>query len=92
MRIAHSMLMPHHLLTQCRFYLFNHFEFDIKYNGNRVIEVSVTPHPMAVDISDVQPEMKVRFSYSVRWMPTQNQDRWHRYRLHQINPVHLEVG
>lgn len=43
-----------------KFYLFTHIDFDIKYNGDRVIEVNVLTDPQrAVDISENTKDVKV---------------------------------
>ena len=56
--------------NQFRYFLFSHIHFDIMYNANRVIDISVSADPQrAVDISDGQAE-DVSFSYSVKWTYT----------------------
>lgn len=43
-----------------KFYLFTHIDFDIKYNGDRVIEINVLADPQqAVDISEDTRNVKV---------------------------------
>ncbi len=77
-----------------RFYLFTHIDFDIKYNGDNVIEINVSTDPQqAVDISEGVSEVKVKFTYSVRWTPTTTtyDKRLQRYERFPLNPVHLEV-
>lgn len=43
-----------------KYYLFTHIDFDIKYNGDRVIEINVLTDPgQAVDISEDAQGVKV---------------------------------
>ncbi len=52
-----------------KYYLFTHFHFELLYNEDRVIEISVSSDPMrAVDITDDK-QLDVQFSYSVKWKP-----------------------
>jgi metal-sulfur cluster biosynthetic enzyme len=77
-----------------RYFLFTHIDFDIKYNGDNVIEINVSTDPQqAVDISDGVGEVQVKFTYSVRWTPTTTtyDKRLQRYERFPLNPVHLEV-
>ncbi len=84
----------HHGTSELRYYLFTHIEFDIKYNGDKVIEINVSTNPeQAVDISTDSADLKVKFTYSVRWIPvaTTWEKRLQRYERFPLNPVHLEV-
>ena len=84
----------HHGTSELRYYLFTHIEFDIKYNGDKVIEINVSTNPeQAVDISEDSSDLKVKFTYSVRWIPvaTTWEKRLQRYERFPLNPVHLEV-
>mmetsp|Transcript_12387 Transcript_12387/g.21901 ORF Transcript_12387/g.21901 Transcript_12387/m.21901 type:complete len:371 (-) Transcript_12387:11-1123(-) len=81
-------------VSSFKFYLFTHIDFDIKYNGDRVIEINVSTDPQqAIDISDGVIEQKVKFSYSVRWTQTATtyEKRLSRYERFPLNPVHLEI-
>jgi metal-sulfur cluster biosynthetic enzyme len=81
-------------LLDARYFLFTHIDFDIKYNGDNVIEINVSTDPQAaVDISDGVGEVSVKFTYSVRWTPTTTtyDKRLQRYERFPLNPVHLEV-
>ena len=83
-----------HGTTEYKHYLFTHIDFEIKYNNDRVIEINVSTDPsQAVDISDSVTEVKVKFTYSVRWTPTPTtfEKRLQRYERFPLNPVHLEV-
>ena len=84
----------HHGTSELRYYLFTHIEFDIKYNEDKVIEINVSTNPeQAVDIS-LDAEIKVKFTYSVRWIPVSTpwEKRLQRYERFPLNPVHLEVS
>ncbi|KAI8462639.1 MAG: EMP/nonaspanin domain family protein [Monoraphidium minutum] len=77
-------------------YLFTHFHFDIAYNDDQVIElnvstVSVDPNK-TMDISKGD-SLDVRFSYSVKWLPTKTtfDERMDRYTRYSFLPHHLEV-
>ncbi|KAK9126386.1 hypothetical protein Scep_015232 [Stephania cephalantha] len=53
-----------------RYYLFTHFEFDVLYNEDQVIEVKVLADPnYTVDITE-DVETNVKFTYSVFWDAT----------------------
>lgn len=53
-----------------KFYLFSHVDFDIKYNGENVIEVNVITDPQAaVDISENTRNVQASITAAV---PTQN--------------------
>ncbi len=79
-----------------RYYLFTHIDFNIKYNDDRVIEISVSTDPAeAVDISEnITSTVTAKFTYSVKWTPvtTSFDDRLQRYEKFPLDPVHLEVG
>ncbi len=84
-----------HGTSTLRYYLFTHIEFDIKYNGDKVIEINVSTNPeQAVDISADTTDLKVKFTYSVRWIPvaTTWEKRLQRYERFPLNPVHLEAS
>lgn len=54
--------------SELRYFLFTHISFDIKYNKDNVIEINISTNPdHAVDISENTTNVKVKFTYSVRW-------------------------
>lgn len=56
--------------AELSYLLFTHFDFVVHYNGERVIEISVTTDTQkAVDITADKP-VDTTFSYSVKWLPT----------------------
>ncbi|KAG2449123.1 hypothetical protein HYH02_005871 [Chlamydomonas schloesseri] len=82
-------------VTEYKYYLFTHIDFDIKYNEDRVIEINVSTDPQeAVDISEeITDSVKAKFTYSVKWTPTLTkfEQRLARYERFPLNPVHLEI-
>lgn len=53
-------------------YLFKHVQFELLYNGDRIIDVIVQSHPDEDTLLDVtiDREVDVGFSYSVKWTQT----------------------
>jgi hypothetical protein len=81
-------------VTEFKYFLFTHVDFDIKYNDDRVIEINVSTDPQeAVDISENVTSAKAKFTYSVKWSPISLpfERRLERYEKFPLNPVHLEV-
>eukprot|EP00882_Tetradesmus_deserticola_P008078 GHRQ01008508.1.p1 GENE.GHRQ01008508.1~~GHRQ01008508.1.p1 ORF type:complete len:612 (+),score=239.25 GHRQ01008508.1:279-2114(+) len=77
-----------------KFFLFTHIDFEVKYNGDNVVEINVLTDPnQAVDISENTKDVKVQFSYSVKWTQTTItfDDRLQRYERFPLNPIHLEI-
>ncbi|CAL9760729.1 unnamed protein product, partial [Musa acuminata subsp. burmannicoides] len=73
--------------------LFKHIQFDILYNDDRVIEISIQPDPtMLVDISEDK-EVDVDFTYSVTWKKTgvPFEKRMEKYSKVSSMPQHLEI-
>ena len=67
--------------SKTKYYLFNHVQFDVLYNGNQVIEVHAFSDPNhAIDITEAV-DINVKFSYSVKWNATSArfQNRMDRY-------------
>eukprot|EP01025_Chloroclados_australasicus_P021661 TRINITY_DN2271_c0_g1_i1.p1 TRINITY_DN2271_c0_g1~~TRINITY_DN2271_c0_g1_i1.p1 ORF type:complete len:602 (-),score=61.60 TRINITY_DN2271_c0_g1_i1:553-2358(-) len=80
------------------YYLFTHIHFEIHYNEDQIIEINVSTDPaQAIDISEDsmgnEQELKVEFTYSVKWASTTIpfEKRLHRYEKFPKNPVHLEI-
>lgn len=76
--------------------LFTHHHFDLKYNGDRVVEASVTTDPArSVDLpEDASEAVTAPFTYSVTWSPSDVPfaKRMDRYRKDAaLAPHHLEV-
>lgn len=76
--------------------LFTHHHFDLKYNGDRVVEASVATDPAkSIDLpADVAGPISVTFTYSVSWSESDTPfaKRMDRYRADAaLAPHHLEV-
>lgn len=78
-----------------KLYLFTHFNFEIAYNGDRIIEINVSTDPASVvDISKgVDGPVPAEFSYSVTWKETATpfEKRMDKYRKYQFLKQHLEI-
>lgn len=64
-----------------KYYLFNHVQFDVLYNGNQIIEIHAFCDPNhSVDITE-DVDMDIKFTYSVSWKETSTpfKDRMNRY-------------
>ncbi|TKY67068.1 Transmembrane 9 superfamily member 5 [Spatholobus suberectus] len=75
------------------YYLFTHVQFDILYNGNRIIQVNAFGDPnRAVDITE-DVGVDVNFTYSVIWNATKVrfENRMDRYSRASLMPVHRQV-
>ena len=79
--------------TDQRYLLFTHLHFDIKFNKDRVIEISVRTDPsFTVDITEDK-EVEVEFVYSVKWDETDVpfKRRMDIYSKSSSFPQHLEI-
>ncbi|WCJ41821.1 Transmembrane 9 superfamily member 5 [Euphorbia peplus] len=78
-----------------RFFLFKHVQFDVLYNGDRVIEVSGFSDPNhSVDITeDIDVDVDVEFTYSVLWNGTSAsfESRMNRYSRASLMPRHQQI-
>lgn len=76
-----------------KYYLFTHVQFDVLYNGNRVIEVNAFGDPnRALDITKDE-DIDVKFTYSVIWNATAMhfENRMDRYSRASLMPVYRQV-
>lgn len=74
--------------------LFTHFNFDLAYNDDRVIEINISTDPTKVaDISEGVQEANVEFTYSVSWKETHVKfsQRMDKYRKYQFLKHHLDI-
>ena len=85
---------------EVRFFIFTHVHFDVAYNADHVVEISVSTDPnQVVDISEdvvgSSPDATVsaEFTYSAKWRETDItfDKRMDKYRRNQFLPQHLEV-
>lgn len=76
-----------------RYLLYRHVHFDILYNDDQVIEISVHTDPQyMVDITEDK-EIEVEFMYSVKWKKTDIpfERRMDKYAKSSFLPQHLEI-
>lgn len=79
--------------SEYKYYLFNHLQFEIFYNKDRVIEIIVrTDQNFLVDLTEDK-EVEVDFTYTVRWKETEIpfEKRMEKYSLASSMPHHLEI-
>ena len=79
--------------TEMKYYLFTHILFEVLYNEDRVIEISiVSDKNHVVDITD-EKEVEVDFKYSVKWKETDKpfEKRMEKYSKYSFLPQHLEI-
>ena len=76
-----------------KYFLYKHFEFEVLYNKDRVIEVKlqVDQHSLA-DMTEDK-EVDVDFTYSVKWFVTQHsfENRMEKYKSSSILPHHMSI-
>ncbi|GJP83701.1 hypothetical protein CLOP_g13826 [Closterium sp. NIES-67] len=75
------------------FFLFTHVHFEVEFNNDRVVEISVaTDAGTAVDITEDK-EMEVEFTYSAKWKETTKSfdKRMDKYSRYSFLPQHLEI-
>lgn len=78
-----------------KYSLFTHMAFEVKYNGDRIIEINLLTDPKhTVDISEDVVNVDVKFTYSVKWSATavDFKDRLQRYERLPLNPTHVQVN
>ena len=82
-------------------YVFTHINFHVKYNGNHVIEISLSTLPEQstlldkignYDKEEAKP-VELEYTYSVDWEFTETtfDERMGKYRKHSLHPHHLEI-
>ncbi|KAI5063248.1 hypothetical protein GOP47_0021795 [Adiantum capillus-veneris] len=78
---------------ELKYLLSTHLHFEVLYNQDRVIEISVAADPAyVVDITE-DTEVDVEFKYSVRWKQTEKpfDRRMEKYAKNSFLPQHLEI-
>ncbi|XP_054815803.1 transmembrane 9 superfamily member 5 isoform X2 [Prosopis cineraria] len=76
-----------------KYYLFKHVQFDVLYNGNKVVEINAFGDPsLAVDITE-NVGVDVKFTYSVIWNATSIhfENRMDRYSRTSLLPIYQKV-
>ncbi|TYH10719.1 hypothetical protein ES288_A07G199500v1 [Gossypium darwinii] len=79
--------------SEYKYYLFKHLIFEILYNKDRVIEITVRSDPNAlVDLTQDEP-VNVDFMYTVKWKETETpfEKRMDKYSESSSMPHHLEI-
>ncbi|GAV58450.1 EMP70 domain-containing protein [Cephalotus follicularis] len=79
--------------SEYKYYLFKHLQFNILYNKDRVIEVTVQSDPNAVVDLTEDKEVNVEFMYTVKWKETETsfEKRMDKYSQSSSLPHHLEI-
>ncbi|KAK1575298.1 hypothetical protein Q3G72_004283 [Acer saccharum] len=79
--------------SEYKYYLFKHLQFDISYNKDRVVEISVRSDPNAIVDLTEDNEVDVDFMYSVRWKESDTafEKRMEKYSQSSSLPHHLEI-
>ncbi|KAH7427629.1 hypothetical protein KP509_10G052300 [Ceratopteris richardii] len=76
-----------------KYLLYTHLHFEVLYNEDRVIEITVAAEKSSsVDITEDK-EVEVEFRYSVKWKETNKpfDRRMEKYAQYSFHPQHLEV-
>jgi len=76
-----------------RYMLFTHVHFEVLYNADRVVEISVsTDTNQAVDITE-EVTKEVKFTFSAKWLPSKRtfEKRMEKYQKYSFLPQHLEI-
>ncbi|KAM7496924.1 hypothetical protein LguiA_021338 [Lonicera macranthoides] len=79
--------------TGPNYYLFNHIQFDVLYNGDQVIDIRSFSDPnQFVDVTE-DVEVDVSFTYSVIWnaTPTGYESRMDKYSRASLLPAHQKI-
>lgn len=76
-----------------RYYVFTHLLFEVLYNKDRVIEITVTPdNQKVVDVTPDE-EVSASFTYTVKWQPTNDtfDQRMVKYQRPSFLPEYMEI-
>ncbi|XP_074579736.1 transmembrane 9 superfamily member 3-like [Curcuma longa] len=81
-------------VEEYKYFLYQRFHFDVVYNKDRVIEITVHTDPnMLLDVTDDK-DIEVEFVYSVKWKETSTisfEKRMEKYSQTSSLPHHLEI-
>ncbi|CAL9762807.1 unnamed protein product [Musa acuminata subsp. burmannicoides] len=80
-------------LSNDKYYLYRHIHFDILYNNDRVIEITVHTDPNSVADLTEDKDIEAEFLYSVKWKETTMpfEKRMEKYSQSSSLPHHLEI-
>ncbi|RWR75136.1 transmembrane 9 superfamily member 3-like protein isoform X1 [Cinnamomum micranthum f. kanehirae] len=79
--------------SEYKYFLYKHIHFEILYNKDRIIEITVHTDPNAmVDVTEDK-EVNVEFTYTVKWRETDLpfDKRMEKYSRSSSYPHHLEI-
>ncbi|THU49677.1 hypothetical protein C4D60_Mb06t12060 [Musa balbisiana] len=80
-------------MSNDKYYLYRHIHFDILYNNDRVIEITVHTDPDSVADLTEDKDIEAEFLYSVKWKETTMpfEKRMEKYSQSSSLPHHLEI-
>ncbi|XP_064985262.1 transmembrane 9 superfamily member 3-like [Musa acuminata AAA Group] len=80
-------------LSEYKYYLYRHIHFDILYNSDHVIEISVHTDPNSLADLTEDKDIEASFFYSVKWKETTTpfEKRMNKYSQTSSLPHHLEI-
>ncbi|CAL9770817.1 unnamed protein product [Musa acuminata subsp. burmannicoides] len=80
-------------LSEYKYYLYRHIHFDILYNSDHVIEISVHIDPNSLADLTEDKDIEASFFYSVKWKETTTpfEKRMNKYSQTSSLPHHLET-
>nr|XP_043613334.1 transmembrane 9 superfamily member 2-like [Erigeron canadensis] len=75
------------------YFLYKHFDFEVRYNKDRVIEVNLRTSPNLLANVTEDKEVVVDFTYSVKWLVTQQsfEKRMLKYTGFAFLPHHMSI-
>ncbi|THU53251.1 hypothetical protein C4D60_Mb10t12470 [Musa balbisiana] len=80
-------------VSEYKYYLYRHIHFDILYNSDHVIEISVHTDPNSLADLTEDKDIEASFFYSVKWKETTTpfEKRMNKYSQTSSLPHHLEI-
>ncbi|RWW82412.1 hypothetical protein BHE74_00009140 [Ensete ventricosum] len=80
-------------LSEYKYYLYRHIHFDILYNNDRVVEITVHTDPNSLADLTEDKDIEAEFLYSVKWKETTMpfEKRMEKYSQSSSLPHHLEI-
>ncbi|RZS17480.1 hypothetical protein BHM03_00049624 [Ensete ventricosum] len=80
-------------LIEYKYYLYRHIHFDILYNSEHVIEITVHTEPNSLADLTEDKDIEASFFYSVKWKETTTpfEKRMNKYSQTSSLPHHLEI-
>ncbi|RZR95998.1 hypothetical protein BHM03_00024918, partial [Ensete ventricosum] len=80
-------------VSEYKYYLYRHIHFDILYNNDRVVEITVHTDPNSLADLTEDKDIEAEFLYSVKWKETTMpfEKRMEKYSQSSSLPHHLEI-